>query len=100
LVFSKTLRGVVTNYSQIVTWANSRSGHYFPTAIAEFLDADEADVWLVAYAHADRGNRIIVTHEKSQPDRKNKVKIPEACAPFNINFVDTIEMLRQLGERF
>ncbi|UXE69207.1 MAG: hypothetical protein KA713_20275 [Chryseotalea sp. WA131a] len=26
--------------------------------------------------------------------------MPEACAPFNINFVDTIEMLRQLGERF
>lgn len=98
--FFKDTTTVVTSYSQVATWASSRSGHYFPTAIAEFLDADEADAWLVSYAHADRANRIIVTHEKSQPDRKNKVKIPEACAPFNINFVDTIEMLRQLGERF
>jgi len=98
--FFKDTTGVVTNYSQVVTWANSRSGHYFATAIAEFLDADEADGWLVSYAHADTANRIIVTHEKSQPDRKNKVKIPEACAPFNISFVDTIEMFRQLGERF
>lgn len=98
--FFKDSTGVVTNYSQVVMWANSRSVHYFPTAIAEFLDADEADAWLVSYAHADIANRVIVTHEKSQPDRKNKVKIPEACAPFNINFVDTIEMLRQLGERF
>jgi hypothetical protein len=98
--FFKDTTGVVTSYSQVAAWASSRSGHYFPTAIAEFLDADEADAWLVSYAHADRANRIIVTHEKSQPDRKNKVKIPEACAPFSINFVDTIEMLRQLGERF
>ena len=98
--FFKDTTGVVTNYRQVAAWANSRSGHYFSTAIAEFLDADEADAWLVSYALADIANRIIVTHEKSQPDRKNKVKIPEACAPFSINFVDTIEMLRQLGERF
>lgn len=98
--FFKDTTGVITNYSQVVTWVNSSGSHYFPTAIAEFLDADEADAWLVSFALADRANRIIVTHEKSQPDRKNKVKIPEACAPFNINFVDTIEMLRQLGERF
>ncbi|MFZ6008767.1 MAG: DUF4411 family protein [Bacteroidota bacterium] len=44
--------------------------------------------------------RVIVTHEKAQPDRKNKIKIPDGCTSFNIPFVDTIEMLRQLGERF
>lgn len=98
--FFKDTAGVVNGYSQVVAWVNSRSGHYFATAIAEFLDADEADAWLVSFAHADTTSRIIVTHEKSQPDRKNKVKIPEACAPFNIKFVDTIEMFRQLGERF
>lgn len=98
--FFKDTTSVVTSYSQVVIWANSRRGHYFSTAIAEFLDADEADAWLVSYAHVDTVNRIIVTHEKSQPDRKNKVKIPEACARFNIRFVDTIEMFRQLGERF
>jgi hypothetical protein len=81
-------------------WANARSSHYHPTALAEFLDADEADAWLVAYALVDKVNRTIVTHEKSQPDIKRRVKIPEACLPFNIAFVDTIEMLRQLEERF
>ncbi len=98
--FFQDTTGVVTSYSQVAAWANSRSGHYFSTAIAEFLDADEADAWLVSYAHADKANRMIVTHEKSQPDRKNKIKIPDACARFSITFVDTIEMLRQLGERF
>jgi len=64
-------------------WANSRSSHYHPTALAEFLDADEADAWLVAYALVDKVNRTIVTHEKSQPDIKRRVKIPGACLPFN-----------------
>ncbi|MGE0587741.1 MAG: DUF4411 family protein [Cyclobacteriaceae bacterium] len=98
--FFKETTEFVTSYAQIVEWANSRSGHYNPTALAEFLGADEADAWLVSFAHADVANRILVTHEKSQPDRKNKVKIPEACAPFEISYVDTIEMLRRLGERF
>lgn len=98
--FFKETTEVVTSYVQIVAWANSRSGHYNATALAEFLGADEADAWLVSFAHADVANRVLVTHEKSQPDRKNKVKIPEACAPFDISYVDTIEMLRQLGERF
>ena len=98
--FFKETKGVVASYGQIVSWANSKNQHYYATAISEFLHADEAGAWLVTFAHADRANRIIVTHEKSQPDRKNKVKIPEACAPFGINYVDTIEMFRQLGESF
>ena len=72
--FFKDTQEVIADYGQVVVWANSRSAHYSATALAEFLDADEADAWLVAYAHADKANRIIVTHEKSQPDRKNKIK--------------------------
>lgn len=84
----------------MANWAISRSAHYSPNALSEFLNADEADAWLVAYTHADTSNRIIVTHEKSQPEIKRKIKISEACSPFNISFIDTIEMVRQLGERF
>jgi len=91
---------VVSSYTQVVGWANSMRSHYTANALSEFLDADEADAWLVAFALADPANRILVTHEKSQPDTKRKIKIPEACTPFSIQFVDTIEMLRGLGERF
>lgn len=98
--FFKDTQGIVKSYSQVVMWANSKSVHYSPTALAEFLDADEADAWLVAFALADKANLTIVTHEKSQPEIKRKIKIPEACLSFNIAFVDTIEMLRQLNERF
>lgn len=92
--FFKDTQEIVASYGQVVIWANSRKSHYSPNALSEFLSADEA------YALADKNNRIIVTHEKSQPETKRKIKIPEVCTPFKISFVDTIEMLRQLGERF
>jgi hypothetical protein len=46
--FFKDTQEVITSYGQIASWANSRNGHYHSTALAEFLDADEADAWLVA----------------------------------------------------
>lgn len=98
--FFKDTLDIIASYTQVVRWANSRGSHYSQVALAEFLNADEADAWLVAFALSDKANRIIVTHEKSQPDIKRKIKIPEACAPFDIPFVDTIEMMRRLGERF
>ena len=33
-------------------------------------------------------------------NRKNKVKIPDACIANGVQYCNTIEMLRQLGERF
>lgn len=98
--FFKSTDDLAISYGKVATWANSRSTQYSATALAEFLGTEEADAWLVAFALADHDNRTLVTYEKSQPDIKRKVKIPEACVPFNIKFVDTIEMLRALGERF
>jgi hypothetical protein len=98
--FFKDTSTIINEYSQVAIWAASRSNHYFPNAIAEFLDADEADAWLVSFALNDLQNRIIVTYEKSQPEIKRKIKIPEVCTPFAVSYVDTIEMFRQLGERF
>lgn len=87
-------------YSQIITWAVSKADHYQTNALSEFLDADEADAFIVAYALADRNNITIVTQEISQPNRKNRIKIPEPCNEFDIKYINTIEMFRQLGETF
>ena len=91
---------IVSQYSQVAAWAASKSGHYLPNALAEFLDADEADAWLVAHALVNPLETILVTHELSEPNRKNKVKIPDVCIANGVQYCNTIEMLRQLGERF
>jgi len=98
--FFKDTSVVIGEYGQVVAWAASRSAHYSPGALAEFFDANKADAFIVAYALADSADRIVTTREISEPNRKSKVKIPEACNALGVRFCNTIEMFRQLGETF
>jgi hypothetical protein len=90
----------MTAYGQVAAWAASRSAHYLPNALAEFLDANEADAYIIAFTLADASNRIIVTQEISEPNRRNKVKIPDACIALHVQVVNVMDMFRQLGETF
>lgn len=98
--FFKDTAPIVATYGKVAVWAISKRNHYLPNALAEFLHADEADAYIVAYALADNSNRIVVTQEISEPSRRNKVKIPEACLALGVQYCNTIEMFRQLGETF
>ena len=98
--FFKDSSEVMAEYGQVSVWANSMSSHYMPNALNEFLDADEADAFIVAYSLADPHNRIVVTQEISEPSRKNRIKIPEVCTALNVQFVNAMGMFRQLGETF
>ncbi len=86
----------VVNYARIANWANSLNQHYKQNAIEEFLSAELADPWLVAYAIGQ--DITIVTYEKSEPNRKNRIKIPEVCNHFGVRYINTVEMLRELSE--
>lgn len=82
---------------ELTKWAASMATHYTPGALAEFLDVNEADAWLVAYAKAN--NNVIVTHEVSDRQTKKRIKIPDAgFVP--VTCVNTIEMFRLLGQTF
>ena len=98
--FFKDTSTILNSYTVVASWAAARSYHYLPNALSEFLDAEEADAWLVSYALSDLANCIVVTHELSEPMRRNKVKIPEVCIAHDVQFCNTIQMLRKLGERF
>lgn len=98
--FFKDSSEVMTSYGLISEWANSKSDHYSPSALSEFLNSNEADAFLVAYALHDSGNRILVTHEVSQPEIKRKVKIPEVCNALNVTFLNVMDMFRYLQETF
>jgi hypothetical protein len=86
---------VIESYGRVMTWVQDQS-QYTDAAKAGF--ANEADGWLVAYAMAK--GRIVVTHEVPAPDAKNRVPIPNVCVQFNVPYVDTFKMLRDLGVRF
>lgn len=98
--FKNSSEKIQEYYSQIIEWAVSKKNHYKPEAIEDFLHADEADAFIVAYALSDKNNITIVTQEISEPERKNRIKIPEPCKKFGIKYFNTIDMFRQLGETF
>ena len=87
-------------YTRVISWAVSKSSQYNANALNEFLSSDEADAFLVAFTLDDNTNKLLVTHEVSAPNSKNRVKIPDACIDLQIRYVNTIDMLRQLGESF
>lgn len=88
---------VIDAYRQIIQWAYAQA-QFKESAKAEFARADNADAWIVAYALAKRA--IVITHEQFKPDIKRKIPIPNVCRAFSVPYMDTFEMLRQLGVRF
>lgn len=98
--FFKDSSSALGEYGQISAWAISKNDHYLPQAINEFLDADEADAFLISYALADIQNRVLVTQEVSRPQQKKKIQIPEPCDVFGVKYMNTIQMFRELGITF
>ncbi|MFT9396540.1 MAG: DUF4411 family protein [Bifidobacterium psychraerophilum] len=77
---------------RLTTWTSKTS--YRKQTIAKFFDAHYADMFLVAYA-MDYPDTTVVTYEKSAPKSLTNIKIPDACAPFNIRCIDPFTMLRE-----
>ncbi|HPW65772.1 MAG TPA: DUF4411 family protein [Salinivirgaceae bacterium] len=98
--FFKSTSELINEYRQVLQWVHSKHTHYLPKAINDFISADEADAYIVAYALADTTKRIIVTQEVSRPEMKSKIKIPEPCDALKVRYVRTIDMFRELGETF
>ncbi|MEK3855849.1 DUF4411 family protein [Cytobacillus sp. FSL H8-0458] len=91
--FEKTdSHDVISAYAELQQWANS-SEHFLPEAKSEF--ASNADAWLIAYAKSRGGT--LVTHEAYNREKRNRILIPVACEAFEVPYVNTFEMLRQLG---
>jgi hypothetical protein len=98
--FFRETTSVIEEYRTVSEWAITMSNHYLPSAINEFLNADEADAFLIAFSLADPENRVVVTQEVSAPQKINKIKIPDCCNALGVNYKTTIEMFRELGETF
>lgn len=91
---------VIDVYKQVIRWADSKKDHYKQKAIDDFCHADRADAFLVAYCLAEKENRVLVTQEVSRPESKVSIKVPDACIAFGVNYVNTLQMFRNLKETF
>jgi len=79
-------------YRDVIRWAQSQPRL---TSAAKAAFASDVDAWLLACAKA-RG-LTMVTHEQPAPHSRNSVKIPDVCVAFGITYVNTFDMLRDLG---
>ena len=86
---------VIAAYATIMNWVQN---HARFTRDAANRFASVADGWLVAYASVH--SAVVVTHEADRPHARKRVHIPNVCQQFNVPYLNTFDMLRQLGVRF
>lgn len=94
--FSTADSDVIDAYAEIIQWASDQS-QFTGAAKAEFASGDNADALLVAYALTK--GCVVVTHEQFDSGIKRKIPIPNVCRTFGVPYVDTFQMLRELGVR-
>jgi len=90
------------DFQNICASVNSNE-QYTPEAKDKFLGkisskSDYADPHLIATAKAK--DYILVSHEKCSPEARKKVPIPNVCEQFDVECIDTFEMLRREKARF
>lgn len=81
---------VMTHYASLMTWA-ANGDQYTPGAIAEFADNKKADAFIVAVAR-QRGD-IVITHEKSIPDAKRRIPLPNAADALSVKTMTIFDLL-------
>jgi hypothetical protein len=88
-------QAVIEKFQEMVNWVYSQP-RFTDAARTEF--ASVADGWVIAYAAVN--GLVVVTHEQFAPEAKRKVPLPNVCVEFDVEYVDTFSMLRELGETF
>ncbi|MCB5228691.1 MAG: DUF4411 family protein [Candidatus Cloacimonetes bacterium] len=89
--FFRDTDDIFDTYLEIINWVANNS-HYTGLAKKDF--AEVSDSWLVASAKAL--NAVLVTLEKPR-NTQTRVPIPSVCARFNIDYMNTFDMMRALG---
>jgi hypothetical protein len=81
---------VMQAYAQVMTW-NFSNNHYTQQAKDEFARADKADAFLIATAKAHGFS--LATHERSWPETKRRVLIPDAAQVFDVSSMMIYDLL-------
>lgn len=89
---------VYQNFNELVNWAQNKK--IKQVGIDKFIAADKADIYFVAFASLKPEEYTVVTEENSAPGSKKDIKLPDACAEFNVRSINFMTMLRELKVKF
>ena len=95
LFASSAQQQVVDAFSGMQQWVQGND-QFLPLAKDEF--ARVGDGWIAAYAKVY--NAVVVTNEVFNPNVRKRVPLPNVCREFCVSYLDTFELLRDLGIRF
>lgn len=84
-------KATIDKVEELRSWA--AKGKFEKAAVKEFCIS--ADIFLVAYAEAH--DFIVATNEVYNENIKVKVKIPNACKFIGVEYVNTFELLKEVG---
>lgn len=93
--FQKATSARAAAFRAVATWAMDHP-QYSSAAKDEFLR--NADSELVAHAHAH--DCTLVTMEISRTQSIRRIKIPDACASFNVRCINVYQMIASLNPCF
>ena len=82
------------NLALIAVWVMGQP--FKEVAKSDFLSG--SDPWLIAKAKAI--GATVVTQENFDAQCRRKVKIPNICRAFNVPYINTFDLLRQMGATF
>jgi hypothetical protein len=86
---------VQRSFSEVMAWVQ---GNRQFTQAAKAGFAAVADGWLIAYARTK--GLVVVTQETYEAELRKRVKIPNVCEQFNVQYVNTFRMLEDLKTQF
>lgn len=92
--------GEAINKLQEVIQKAANSTFYTERAKEKYIKLDKADIYLTAFASTNPQEWTIVTLETSEPNRKNEIKLPQACNAYNIHCISLTDMFRELHQTF
>lgn len=84
---------VVSSYIRILKWMHTKN--YTSKGKADFAEPNNADPWIVAYAHSK--GFVVVTEEKIDHKIKRRIPIPNVCLDFDVEYINTFDMMRKLA---
>lgn len=84
----------LNQYRELLKWSTEHP-QFNASAKSKFARTDNADPWLVAHAIATKCT--VVTEEVYNFDIKKDIPVPNVCKQFNVPYMNTFTMLRELN---